>query len=53
VRGDIESGSFAVWYLEGGRVRGMLSVDGAGDMDAARDLIAGGEAVGAAGVPGF
>jgi 3-phenylpropionate/trans-cinnamate dioxygenase ferredoxin reductase subunit len=52
VRGDIESGPFAVWYLDGGRVRGMLSVDGAGDMDAARDLIAGGEAVGAAGVPG-
>jgi hypothetical protein len=30
----------------------MLSVDGAGDVDAARELIAAGEAVGAAGVPG-
>jgi 3-phenylpropionate/trans-cinnamate dioxygenase ferredoxin reductase component len=51
VRGDIDAGPFAVWYLEGGRVRGMLSVDGAGDVDAARELIAAGEAVGANGVP--
>src|SRR3954465_14232334 len=52
VRGDIDSGPFAVWYLDGGRVRGMLSVDGAGDVGAASELIAAGEAVGAAGVPG-
>src|SRR3954452_21317483 len=52
VLGDIESGPFAIWYLEGGRVRGMLSVDGGGDVDAASALIAAGEAVGAAGVPG-
>jgi 3-phenylpropionate/trans-cinnamate dioxygenase ferredoxin reductase component len=52
VRGDIGSGPFAVWYLEGGRVRGMLSVDGAGDVGAASELIAAGEAVGAGGVPG-
>src|SRR3954454_23160049 len=52
VRGDIGSGPFAVWYLEGGRVRGMLSVDGGGDVGAASELIAAGEAVGAAGVPG-
>ncbi len=52
VRGDIDSGPFAVWYLEGGRVRGMLSVDGAGDVGAASELIAAGEAVGADGVPG-
>src|SRR3954451_17292012 len=52
VRGDIDAGPFAVWYLEGGRVRGMLSVDGGGDVDAASALIAAGEAVGAAGVPG-
>jgi 3-phenylpropionate/trans-cinnamate dioxygenase ferredoxin reductase component len=51
VRGDIDAGPFAVWYLEGGRVRGALSVDGAGDLDRARELIASGEAVGAAGVP--
>jgi 3-phenylpropionate/trans-cinnamate dioxygenase ferredoxin reductase subunit len=52
VRGDIDAGPFAVWYLEDGRVRGMVSVDGAGDVDAARELIAAGEAVGASGVPG-
>jgi 3-phenylpropionate/trans-cinnamate dioxygenase ferredoxin reductase subunit len=52
VRGDIDSGPFAIWYLEGGRVRGMLSVDGAGDVGAASELIAAGEAVGAGGVPG-
>jgi 3-phenylpropionate/trans-cinnamate dioxygenase ferredoxin reductase component len=51
VRGDIDAGPFAVWYLEGGRVRGALSVDGAGDLDRARELIASGEPVGAAGVP--
>src|SRR3954470_21939928 len=45
VRGDVDSGPFAIWYLEGGRVRGMLSVDGAGDVGAASELIAGGEAV--------
>jgi 3-phenylpropionate/trans-cinnamate dioxygenase ferredoxin reductase subunit len=52
VQGDIDAGPFAVWYLEGGRVRGVLSVDGAGDLDRARELIASGEAVGAAGVSG-
>src|SRR5919112_2425150 len=50
VRGDIDGGPFAIWYLEDGRVRAMLSVDGAGDVDAASALIAGGEAVGANGV---
>jgi 3-phenylpropionate/trans-cinnamate dioxygenase ferredoxin reductase subunit len=52
VRGDLDSGPFAVWYLEGGRVRAALSVDGAADLDRARELIASGEPVGAAGVPG-
>ena len=51
VRGDIDSGPFAVWYLDGGRVRAALSVDGAADLDRARELIASGEPVGAAGVP--
>jgi 3-phenylpropionate/trans-cinnamate dioxygenase ferredoxin reductase component len=51
VRGDIDAGPFAVWYLEGGRVRGALSVDGAADLDRAGELIASGEPVGAAGVP--
>jgi 3-phenylpropionate/trans-cinnamate dioxygenase ferredoxin reductase subunit len=51
VRGDPGSGPYSVWYLEGGRVRAMLSVDGGGDLDRARELIAAGEAVGASGVP--
>jgi 3-phenylpropionate/trans-cinnamate dioxygenase ferredoxin reductase subunit len=52
VRGDVDGGAFAVWYLEGGRVRAMLSVGGAGDLDRARELIAAGEAVGAGVLPG-
>jgi 3-phenylpropionate/trans-cinnamate dioxygenase ferredoxin reductase subunit len=52
VRGSMDDGSFAVWYLEGGRVRGMLSVNGGGDVGRASELIAEGEAVGAGGVPG-
>jgi len=36
---------FAVWYLEDGRVRGMLSAGGAGDLDRARELIVAGEPV--------
>jgi 3-phenylpropionate/trans-cinnamate dioxygenase ferredoxin reductase subunit len=52
VRGSTDAGSFAVWYLEGGWVRGMLSVGGGGDIDRASELIAAGEAVGARGLPG-
>src|SRR3954453_11927864 len=52
VRGDIEAGAFAVWYLEDRRVRGVLPVDGAADLDRARELIAAGEPVGASAVPG-
>jgi 3-phenylpropionate/trans-cinnamate dioxygenase ferredoxin reductase component len=52
VRGSMDAGAFAVWYLEGGRVRGMLSVGGGGDVDRASELIAAGEAVGAGGLPG-
>jgi 3-phenylpropionate/trans-cinnamate dioxygenase ferredoxin reductase subunit len=51
VRGSAADGAFAIWYLEGGRVRAMLSVGGAGDLVRANELIAAGEAVGAAGVP--
>src|SRR5918911_2626536 len=47
VRGAMDEGPFAIWYLEEGRVRGVLSVDGAADLDRARALIAAGEAVGA------
>jgi 3-phenylpropionate/trans-cinnamate dioxygenase ferredoxin reductase subunit len=41
VEGSIDDGAFAVWYREGDRVRGMLSVGGAGDLDRARELIKG------------
>ena len=33
--------AFAIWYREGDRVRAMLSVGGAGDLDRARELIKG------------
>lgn len=46
-RGDPEQGAFSVWYLEGGRVRALLSVAGHGDLDRARELIRSGEAVAA------
>jgi 3-phenylpropionate/trans-cinnamate dioxygenase ferredoxin reductase subunit len=52
VRGEPGAGPFSVWYLEGGHVRAMLSFDGGGDLDRARELIAAGEPVGAAGLPG-
>jgi 3-phenylpropionate/trans-cinnamate dioxygenase ferredoxin reductase subunit len=51
VRGDPAGGPLAVWQLAGGRVVGLLSMDGGGDLDAARELIAGGDRVGAAGLP--
>jgi 3-phenylpropionate/trans-cinnamate dioxygenase ferredoxin reductase component len=51
VRGEPGAGPFAVWYLERGHVRAMLSFDGGGDLDRARELIAAGEPVGAGGVP--
>jgi 3-phenylpropionate/trans-cinnamate dioxygenase ferredoxin reductase subunit len=46
VRGSIEDGAFSVFYLQGGRVVGALSVGRAEDLDAARALIAAGEDVG-------
>ncbi len=42
VDGSVESGEFAITYRQGGRVRAMLSVGGAGDLDRAREEIAGG-----------
>jgi 3-phenylpropionate/trans-cinnamate dioxygenase ferredoxin reductase component len=51
VRGSLEDGAFAIWYLEADHVRAMLSVGGAGDIGRANELIAAGEAVGAAGIP--
>lgn len=52
VAGALESGAFGVWYLEDGHVRGALSAGGGLDLDRARALIASGERVGAAGLPG-
>jgi 3-phenylpropionate/trans-cinnamate dioxygenase ferredoxin reductase component len=51
VRGEPGAGPFSVWYLEGGNVRAMLSVDGGGDLDRAQELIAAAAPVGAAGLP--
>jgi 3-phenylpropionate/trans-cinnamate dioxygenase ferredoxin reductase subunit len=39
VEGSVDDGAFAVWYRQGGAVRAMLSVGGAGDLDRARELI--------------
>jgi len=50
VRGRLDDGAFAVYYLQDGAVRGCLSVGGFDDLEAARTLIASGEAVGADGV---
>ena len=41
VEGSVDDGAFAIWYREGDRVRAMLSVGGAGDLDRARELING------------
>jgi len=51
LRGEPGAGPFSVWYLERAHVRAMLSVDGGGDLDRARELMAAGEPVGAGGVP--
>jgi 3-phenylpropionate/trans-cinnamate dioxygenase ferredoxin reductase subunit len=40
VRGSLEEGSFSVWYLDGGRVAGALSVGRSDDLEEARRLIA-------------
>jgi 3-phenylpropionate/trans-cinnamate dioxygenase ferredoxin reductase component len=47
VRGSMDDGAFSLWYLEDGRVRGMLSVARHGDLDRARALIRSGERVAA------
>jgi len=51
VRGEDDGGPAAIWRLAQGRVVGMLSIEGGGDLDAARELIARGEPVGAGGLP--
>lgn len=39
-RGDRESGEFSVWYLQGGRVAGCLSVERSEDLAEARRMLA-------------
>jgi 3-phenylpropionate/trans-cinnamate dioxygenase ferredoxin reductase subunit len=46
VRGSIDDGAFSVWYLQGGRLVGALSVGRGEDLDAARAMISSGEDVG-------
>jgi 3-phenylpropionate/trans-cinnamate dioxygenase ferredoxin reductase subunit len=47
VRGSLEDGEFSLWYLNGGRVAGALSVGRSDDLEHARRLIASGESVSA------
>src|SRR4051794_15769339 len=42
VHGSPEDGAFSVWYLDGGRVRGVLDVNGNGELDRGREAIAAG-----------
>ena len=48
VRGSMDEGQFSVWYLDGGRVAGALSVGRSDDLEHARRLIASGFEVSAA-----
>lgn len=45
VRGSLEDGRFSVWYVEGDRVRGVLSVGRPDDLEHGRRLIASGSSV--------
>jgi len=45
VRGSIEDGEFTVWYVDGGRLAGALSVNRSDDLELARKLIASREPV--------
>jgi 3-phenylpropionate/trans-cinnamate dioxygenase ferredoxin reductase subunit len=42
VEGSMEDGRFSVWYLEGDRVRGVLDVNGHGDLARGREALAAG-----------
>jgi 3-phenylpropionate/trans-cinnamate dioxygenase ferredoxin reductase subunit len=46
VRGSLDDGVFSLWYLDGGRVAGALSVGRSDDLEHARRLIASGAEVG-------
>jgi 3-phenylpropionate/trans-cinnamate dioxygenase ferredoxin reductase subunit len=45
VRGSLEDGEFTVWYVDGGRLAGALSVNRSDDLELARKLIASREPV--------
>jgi 3-phenylpropionate/trans-cinnamate dioxygenase ferredoxin reductase component len=45
VRGSLEDGEFTVWYVDGGRLAGALSVNRSDDLELARRLIASHEPV--------
>jgi len=44
VEGDVSSGAFTVWYVRDGKVAGMLSAGGHGDVERAKALVASGGA---------
>jgi 3-phenylpropionate/trans-cinnamate dioxygenase ferredoxin reductase subunit len=46
VHGSMEEGRFSVWYLDRGRVRGVLAVNGHGELERGRDAIAAGASMG-------
>jgi 3-phenylpropionate/trans-cinnamate dioxygenase ferredoxin reductase component len=46
VRGSLDGGEFSVWYLDGGRVAGALSVGRSDDLGHARRLLAAGTDLG-------
>ena len=46
VRGSFDEGEFSVWYLQGGRVAGALSVGRSDDLEHARRLISDGTELG-------
>jgi 3-phenylpropionate/trans-cinnamate dioxygenase ferredoxin reductase subunit len=48
VRGSMDDGEFTIWYLDGGRVAGALSVGRSDDLEHARRLIASGAEVSSA-----
>ena len=39
VNGSLDEGRFSVWYLDSGRVRAVLDVNGLGDLDRGREAI--------------
>jgi 3-phenylpropionate/trans-cinnamate dioxygenase ferredoxin reductase component len=45
VRGSIDDGEFTIFYLEGGRMTGALTVGRSDDLETARELMRSGEAV--------